>query len=319
MRTLAIVPGGVSDQLLFFPTLTDLKQNYPESQIDVVTEPRAVGAYRVCPSVQSVISFDFQDRNSLADWGNLLGSMREKQYEAVLSLTSDWNMGLALWLTGIPVRVGYAGPAAPFLTRVVPRKSDQYRPQMYHDLLQAVGIGDRTPDLAISVPRRDIEWAEAELKRLGMGGQGYVLVDSSVEATAQGSRLDSQRYPNPSWQRALQNLRDRQPDLPIVVVQWPEETELIGELRETGLDLKTVMPPDMGKLAALIASANVLISTNFASMQLAVAAQTFTIGLFGADNPNRWLPQSDKFFGLQPPSGRVSDIAPQQIIDALLG
>ena len=56
-----------------------------------------------------------------------------------------------------------------------------------------------------------------------------------------------------------------------------------------------------------------------ASMQLAVAVQTFTIGLFGADNPSQLLPQSSKFLGIQPPTGKVADIAPQQIIDAIVG
>ena len=41
MRILALVPGGIGDQILFFPTLDDLKQSYRESQIDVIVEPRS--------------------------------------------------------------------------------------------------------------------------------------------------------------------------------------------------------------------------------------------------------------------------------------
>ena len=64
MRILALVPGGIGDQILFFPTLDDLKQSYPESQIDVIVEPRSKGAYQVCKSVRNVLSYDFRIRTS---------------------------------------------------------------------------------------------------------------------------------------------------------------------------------------------------------------------------------------------------------------
>ena len=86
MRLVALVPGGIGDQILFFPTLDDLKRYYPDIQIDVVVEPRSKGAYRVCKSVQRVIPFDFKDRNSMADWGNFLGIIREREYNVALSL-----------------------------------------------------------------------------------------------------------------------------------------------------------------------------------------------------------------------------------------
>jgi len=47
MRILALVLGGTGDQLLFFPTLDTLKQQYPKAEIDVVVEPRAMAAYRI--------------------------------------------------------------------------------------------------------------------------------------------------------------------------------------------------------------------------------------------------------------------------------
>ena len=77
MRILALVPGGIGDQILFFPTLDDLKQSYPDAQIDVIVEPRAKGAYRVCKSVKEVLTYNFKDRNAMADLGNLLGVIRD--------------------------------------------------------------------------------------------------------------------------------------------------------------------------------------------------------------------------------------------------
>src|SRR6476469_6607239 len=147
MRILALVPGGIGDQILFFPTLDDLKRYYPDAQIDVVVEPRAKGAYRVCKSVSQVITYDFKDRNGLADWGNLLGVIRDREYDIALSLGRSWLVGLLLWLTGIPTRIGYAGAGTLFLTNPVPLKPEQYAAHMYHDLLQGLDVNSPCPPL----------------------------------------------------------------------------------------------------------------------------------------------------------------------------
>ena len=90
MRILALVPGGISDQLLFFPTLESLRATYPNAAIDVIVEPRAKSAYRVCPYVNEVLLFDFKDRNGLADYLNLLGIIRDREYEAAVSVGRNW-------------------------------------------------------------------------------------------------------------------------------------------------------------------------------------------------------------------------------------
>ena len=72
MRILALIPGGIGDQILFFPTLETLKHKYPTAAIDVMVEPRSKSAYRVCPHVHEVLIFDYKDRNGLDDYLNLL-------------------------------------------------------------------------------------------------------------------------------------------------------------------------------------------------------------------------------------------------------
>jgi ADP-heptose:LPS heptosyltransferase len=70
MRVVALVPGSIDNQILFFATLDDLKRCYPHAQIDVIVEPQSKAAYRVSKSVRDVLMFDYKDRNSLADWGS---------------------------------------------------------------------------------------------------------------------------------------------------------------------------------------------------------------------------------------------------------
>jgi len=316
MRVLALIPGGIGNQILFFPTLDDLQRHYSQVEVDVLVEPRAKSAYRVYQSVNQVLTFDFQDRNSLADWGNLLGNIREREYDVVLSLGQGWSFSLFLWLTGIPTRIGYSSSGKFFLTHPVPLKTEQYAAHMYHDLLQGLGITTPCPEVKINVPKKDIEWAEAEQKRLGLldGASNYILIHGGCNQLAE---KDTDSYPARHWQQIMQTLHQRQSDLAIVALQGLED-DWVAELVQTYPDLKVTDPKDVGKLAAMIAGASLVLCIDSPAMYLAVAVQTYAIALFGPTAPEKVLPKDPRFIGIKSPSGRIADIPPNQVLQQIL-
>ncbi len=314
MRIIALVPGGIGDQILFFPTLDNLKQAYPDAQIDVVVEPRSQGAYRVSKSVNNRILFDFKGNNSLADFGNLLGVIRDREYDIAISLGQRWAVGFLLWLTGVPTRVGYAGGGSErFMTQAVPLKSDQYAAQMYHDLLQGLNIKTPCPPLAISVPTQDLAWGDAERQRLGLQGGGYVLIHGGSSQLARTKGIDK-IYPVASWQQIIQDFQQKQPDLPIVLVKGPEDGELVAKLVQACPQLKVTTPDNIGQLASLIAGASLMLCTDSGPMHLAVAVQTYTLALFGPTDPAKLLPSGDRALGIKSPTGNMSDISPDTVL-----
>lgn len=318
MRVVALVPGGIGDQILFFPTLDDLKRYYPNAQIDVVVEPRSKAAYRVSKSVNDVLVFDFKDRNSLADWGNLVGSIRDREYDVAIAAGQSWLVGLLLWLTGIPKRIGYQGKGAVFLTDLVTFKPSQYAAAAYHDLLQPLGINSPNPELALNVPKPDIEWAQREQKRLGVNETGYVLIYNGSD---QPSLVISENtiYPVNNLLPIIQDLQYKQPDLPVVVVKAADNQEFVRSLLEYSPEIKVTSPDDIGKLAAIIAGANLMLSTDSASLQLSVAVQTYTIGLFGPTEPAKLLPKNDRFLAIKSSTGKVADISPKTVLEKIWG
>lgn len=318
MRVVALVPGGIGDQILFFPTLDDLKRYYPDARIDVVVEPRSIGAYRVCKTVQDVIRFDFKDRNSLADWANLVGVIREREYDVAISLGQRWFVVFLLWLTGISTRIGYNDEGNIFLTNPVPLKTEQYAAAMYHDLMQGLGINSPCPQLAINVPKPDIDWAEGEQKRLGIQESGYILIHGGSSELPQDKGIDK-IYPAQNWQQIVQDFLSRQPDLPVVVIQGPEDQQLVFKLSQSFPNVKVTSPPDVGKLAAMIAGANLMVCTDSTPMHLAVAVGTYTIALFGPTDPQKLLPASDRFVAIKSPTMNMADISPQAVLEKIWG
>ena len=318
MRVVALVPGGIGDQILFFPTLDDLKRNYPNAQIDVVVEPRSKAAYRVSKSVHEVLAFDFQDRNSLADWGNLVGTIRDREYDVAIAVKQNWLMGLLVWLTGITTRIGYQGKGAVFLTNAVPFKPSQYAAALYHDLLQPLSIKTPVPELAVNVPKTDIDWAEKEQKRLGVHETGYILIHGGSGQLSQAKELDK-IYPVEKWHQIIQSFQEKQPDLPVVVIKGVDDEQFMRSLLGSSPDIKVTAPNDIGKLAAIIAGANLMLSTDSAALQLSVAVQTYTIALFGPTDPAKLLPRNDKFLAIESPTGKTADVSPNAVLEKIWG
>lgn len=318
MRVVALVPGSISDQILFFPTLDDLKRYYPHAQIDVVVEPRSKAAYRVSKSVDEVLTFDFQDRNSLADWGNLIGTIRDREYEVAITAKQSWFVGLFLWLTGIPTRIGFQGQGASFLTHVVSLHKSQYIPAVYHHLLPPLGINTPCPELAVNVPKLDIEWSQYQQKRLGINETGYILIYGS---SGNLSLLDSADtgYPVGSWQQIIQDFQQKQPDLPIVVIKEIEDDQFVPSLLEVCPDVKVIAPDDIGKLTAMIAGASLMLSINSAPLQIAAAVQTYTIALTDSTDTAKLLPTSDKFLAIPSPTGKTAGISPATVLEKIWG
>lgn len=312
MRILALVPGGISDQLLFFPTLETLKKQYPQAGIDVLVEPRSKQAYRVCKNVDEVLVFDFQDRNSFADYLNILGIMRDYEYDAVVSLKTSWRIKLLLWLNGIPTRVGYQDDSALYLSNSVTRKSEQYLAEMYHDLVTGFGIQATCPKVSINVPTQDISWAEAEQQRLDLKGSGYIILCDDQSTTE-----DVSHYPISSWKQIVDDVEQRQTGLSIVLLQTDTNQEWITAMISGNGNLKAIATPDVGKMAAIIAGANLILCNNSTPLQLAVATNTYAIALLTPQESKMIPPHNENCVGIQSTTAELADIKPETIIQQL--
>jgi ADP-heptose:LPS heptosyltransferase len=308
MRILAFIPGGIAEQLLFFPTLSALATAYPGSKIDVVVEPMAIAAYQVSQVVTEKITFDFAARNSLADWGNLLGIVRDREYEIAIAPKPSWSLGFLLWLSGIPTRLTYADqPGANFYTATTaPLPADTYAPIGYHHLLRGLNQAGDCPALQVNLPKAAVDWADGERQRLGLANGGYVAMYSRDAG-----------YPANSWEIILQDFQKKQPDLPVVWLQNRQNPDLTAALADRISNLKRSQPIGLGQTIALLAGANLVLSGEGEVLQAAIAAQTFTLGLFGGTNPATRMPATDRAIGIKSPTGKLADIAPATVLETI--
>ena len=310
MRILALVPGGTGDQLLFFPTLDTLKQQYPNAEIDVVVEPRAMAAYRVCQSVNKVLKFDFNDRNSLADFGNLLGTIRDREYGAAIITQPIFSINILLWLSGIPMRISFAGQGDFLLTDVITADPQEYAAVQKHNLLMSLNIQNPCPPIKINLPKSDLDWATNEQKRLGIQQSGFILLNCGANAN----------YPAESWATIAIDMQSKLPNLPIVAIDSVNNADLLKQLAAKVSNLLITSPTDIGKLTAIIASANLFICAEGDAMQLGVAVGTALVAILGENTPaSKYLPIAEKRIKyVQAIAGQsLNAIAPQTVLDKI--
>ncbi len=310
MRILALVPGGTGDQLLFFPTLDTLKQQYPNAEIDVVVEPRSMAVYRICQAVNKVLKFDFGDRNSLADFGNLLGTIRDREYDAAIVTQPKLSINILLWLSGITKRIGFAGDGDFLLTDVVKTNPQEYAASQNYQLLTAMEIRQPRAATKVNLAKNDLDWATGEQKRLGIHQSGFILLNCGAFAN----------YPADSWARIAKDIKTKLPNLPIVAIDSVNNADLLKQLGTRLSDLIITSPTDIGKLTAMIASANLFICAEGDAMQLGVATGVALVAILGADTmAASLLPIQEKRVKYVQANANqsLSDISPEVVLEKI--
>ncbi len=308
MRVLALVPGGISDQLQFFPTLTTLQTTYPNADIAVVVEPSSKSAYRVSKAVSEIIPFDYRGQNSPSDWANLLGIVRDREFELVLCASDRWEEGVLLWLSGIPTRIGYSTAKAPWLyTNTVTVDPQKYPTSQYQALLEGLPMPSASAPIELNVPEGDIAWADAQRKSLGVADSGYVLLYPGVNAQAEG-------YPVGNWLTIMDDFQEKQPQLPIVILETVDSEDMVASLGRQR-NIKSVKATNLGQVAAILAGANLAISPDSYVSQVAMALRVFIVVLQTTLSPA--LPPADgelRALAVLSGTAKLADLKPEDVL-----
>ena len=304
MRVLALVPGEMETQLSFFPVIKQIKDSFDNAEVSVVAPPSATAMYQLSTGVTEVVPYSFGIRNSPADWANLLGILRDREFDVVLTLTDSWSMALLLWLSGVPTRLGYGGSANDLLlTATVPRSPGPSHPS---DLLKLINVTGAAPAVSVNVPRKDLSAVDAMRQGAGLTA-GYVLIYP-------GPNPSGTVYPTESWLAILQDFQQRQPDLPLALLQTDEAAPQTTALATAMPGLKVLRPETPGQTAALIAAANLLVTVEGYPLRLAIALNVYTLGLFAANSTPLSAEGNNRLVALTSTAGALDGIAPDQVL-----
>ena len=251
MRVLFLVPGGLDAQLHCLPAAAEVARVLG-AQIQVACAPAAAGAWSLLPAVEKLIPFDFNSNPTLADWANLLGNVREPDFQACINLASGRQVDLMLSMSHLPTRVAAGGFSA---TSTVSAGSG-WSAQAMGAYLKPLGLSLDANSFRLALPKPALEQAATQLP----AGQGPALLLAPA-----GGAGD---WPSQRWQELPDQVRAKLPDLRVVQAKGS------GKLLER---------------AAQVASCDVVLSSDPITTELALLAgmPLVALGRDAASLPNR--------------------------------
>ena len=132
----------LGDVILTLPLLQVLKRNFPNSEIDFVTTPRASEIIKTHPAVNRVILFD--KKNEQKGWKGvfkLANKLRKENYEIVFSPHRSFRTSILLFISNIPKRISFDKSSFSFLyTDLVFYDNSKHEVERNLSLLEKIGI-----------------------------------------------------------------------------------------------------------------------------------------------------------------------------------
>jgi ADP-heptose:LPS heptosyltransferase len=308
-KLLAINFGGIGDEILFLPFLKTVRANYPEHEICLLLEPRSKSVAEITDTIDKIKTFDIKKRPLLvSDLIDLLGIIKEGEFDLVVSSGSSPLVSLLLFLSGIKERIGYDSGLFSwiFLTSVAPLNRFQYAANMYHDLALGLGLSDPPKPPQIVVSEQNVKRVRSLLNggTTGSGSKVVVIHPGASRLSVEKGIIKTWAVKN--WVYLINKLLGEK-NIHVVIAGGPDDQESITEIlaqldgqskkRENGSQLTNFYgkTKSLADLAALINLSDLLICVDSAPMHLGVALNKNLIALFGPTEPKKLLPQDSRF------------------------
>ena len=207
MRVLALSPGPLAQQLDRLPALVSLCEQVGAT-LQVACAPACRGAWDLVPQVEKILPFDFEAAPTLADWANLLGCVREPDFQVCLNFAEGRQVNLMLSMSHIPTRIASSG----FSTTEIVSPGEGWCAQRLASVLKPLGCDLDADRFRLALSSQDLDAARAEQP----AGEGPMLLLAPASSTGDWPEQRWRSLPEAIAQR-LNGLRSLQlnPDLPI--------------------------------------------------------------------------------------------------------
>lgn len=304
--------GGIGDEILFAPVIEEVTKHLPGAHTTLFLEDRSRAVKELLAGVDTVKELDIQGQSRLKTFFQLWRRLRGKYFDVVISSGSSPFIPILLFLSGIPVRVGFktGGTSRQFLTVEAPLapKHDRkgYAASMYFALARSFlewllkdGYTPTQPVLPHlkELSLEDLMWAKGILKP--DEPEKKILLHPGVSAiSVQKNILKS--WPPESWAELVQKLTEE--GHKVYLVGGPDDKQAVEQImaqlpqdlpRFTNLYGQT---RNLRQLAALVQESDLLLCVDSSPMHLAVWYQKPLVAVFGPTDEKKLLPLDDPRF-----------------------
>ena len=285
-KILFIRTDRIGDMVLSTPAIRSLKRNYPQARLTVLASPSNHALLQHDPDVDEVLVLDAAPIIHSSKVLRLLRRLRHSGFDVVVNplASHDLKTALIAFLTGAPLRIGFAGGGREvFFNRCMPgMDANRHVVDLTLDLMMDIGAAEprRAPRIVLTQP--EITWARGWVKMNNPE-------DRPVVGVHPGAHYPSQRWPV-EYYAALSVALQRDRRCRVVVIGGPADREWIDQILHASESLAVYHAADLRQAAALMSQLHVMVCNNSGPLHMAAAFDVPTVSFMGPTNASRWWP-----------------------------
>jgi len=299
---LIIAPNWIGDAVMTQPLLAALKEQFPESNIDVLASTWVAPIYRACSEVNQVIEAKFEHKQ--LQWGlrkKLAKELAAKKYQACFVLPNSLKSALIPWLANIPFRVGYRGELRFGLINVsLDNPSKVNRPPMVeHYLALSQLLSEEEPTSIVSSPVPKLNVSTAANQSVQARLLSAKIEPANIYVICPGAEYGpTKRWPTSHFAALAQRLITSHPNTQIILLGSKGDhalaQEIISQAKQDTHIHNWCGKTSLDEAIALIGMCKALVSNDSGLMHIAAALKTPQVAIFGSSDPAHTPPLSDK-------------------------
>ena len=287
-----IKPSALGDVVQTLPLLPVLRERFPSAKLSWVINRELSELLTGHPQLDAVIPFD--RRGGFITWRRMWRDLRRRRFDLVLDLQGLLRTGLMTWATGADCRVGLETAREmshwschlllPDTGRDLPAHARYWR------VAEALGLGDRLPQTTLPLTTEHRVWAKAQL---AAPGRPILVVNP-------GAKWGTKRWPVEKF-AVVASKACRTFGFSAVIVGGPGDavlTEQLNRLLVEFLSARQVVNlsgrTSLLQLAAVLESADVVLTNDSGPMHLAAGVGTPVVGVFTCTSAVRSGPPGDR-------------------------
>lgn len=292
-KILIVRTDRIGDVLLSTPVIRAVRDVYPGSFIAMMVRPYAKDIVDGNPLLSEVIIYDKYGRHkSFLSSLKFAANLRKKKFDLAIILHPTNRVHLISWLAGIPTRIGFNRKLGFLLSRAV---ADRKYLGLMHEvdyglaLLREIGIDSKERRPFMAVKEDDLGWVKNLFR------EKKIDENRPVFCLHPGASCISKKWPARNFAELCDCLKEEF-KAQVVIFAGKEDKQVAHDV----YDLSRHKPVcilrgiSLGKIAALLAESDLLISNDSGPVHISVAVGTPVVAIFGRNqpglSPRRWGP-----------------------------
>jgi len=279
VKILVISLAGIGDTLIATPFLRELRENFPDAMIDVLTkEAGGRDLLESNPHVNRVFYKNLMKCSKLEAL-RFLWSLRRERYQLSINThpQSRIHYRVAAWLAGADVRISHEYECFNWLDRwlvtgALPQDYARHSVENNFDVLPLIGAKKKLPahEMELFLTPAEEKFADDFFAEHKLAGQKILGVHVGSGDT---KNLPLKRWPLKHYAGLVRKLNHERPDIHVLLFGGPEEAKdhqvvLAQAKRDLTLEAKT---KNLRETAALMKRCSAFLSVDTALMHVAAA------------------------------------------------